>query len=225
VRCFHDAESKFADVCSDVVNPAPFSPSCRSRVVQSGIELSMVWVDPWVGFGWVTRNGHPWTTLVWHRRFDVVVGVTRFHQVSHQSAALRQTEIPARSRRRTSRQICVTTRAATASSDALRAANSTSSRSSSSSSSPSPSQSDIIRGFKGRGQVGHAPRTCPPPNKFHEGPSGASRMQENLLAAGARLGTYSAPPDLLAGHSSTTLLLLSGPRLFGPMALAHLARP
>ena len=169
VRCFHDAESKFADVCSDVVNPAPFSPSCRSRVVQSGIELSMVWVDPWVGFGWVTRNGHPWTTLVWHRRFDVVVGVTRFHQVSHQSAALRQTEIPARSRRRTSRQICVTTRAATASSDALRAANSTSSRSSSSSSSPSPSQSDIIRGFKGRGQVGHAPRTCPPPTSFTRG--------------------------------------------------------
>ena len=134
----------------------------------------------------------PWTTLVWHRRFGVVVGVTPFHQVSHQSAALRQTEIPARSRRRTSRQICVTTRAATASSDALRAANSTSSRRSSSSSSPSPSQSDIIRGFKGRGQVGHAPELAPP-NKFHEGPSGASRMQENLLAAGARLGAYSAP--------------------------------
>ena len=57
VRCFHDPESKFADVCSDVVNPAPFSPSCRSRVVQSGIELSMGWVDPWVGSGWVTRNG------------------------------------------------------------------------------------------------------------------------------------------------------------------------
>ena len=66
---------------------------------------------------------------------------------------------------------------------------------------------------------------APPPNKFHEGPSGASRMQENLLAAGTRLGAYSAPPDLVAGHSPTTRLLLSGPPLFGPMALAHLARP
>jgi len=37
------------------------------------------------------------------------------------------------------------------------------------------------------------PPELAPPNKFHEGPSGASRMQENLLAAGARLGAYSAP--------------------------------
>jgi len=53
------------------------------------------------------------------------------------------------------------------------------------------------------------PPELAPPNKFHEGPSGASRMQENLLAAGARLGAYSAPPDLLAGHSPTTQPLLS----------------
>jgi len=36
-RCFHDDETKFADICSDVVNTAQFWSSCGSRAVQSGI--------------------------------------------------------------------------------------------------------------------------------------------------------------------------------------------
>jgi len=39
--------------------------------------------------------------------------------------------------------------------------------------------------FKRGGQRGHMPPTWPQPQQIYERPSGSSRMQENLLAAGA----------------------------------------
>jgi len=39
------------------VSSVQFS-SCAVTKPLTDSELSMGWVDPWVGLGWVTRNGH-----------------------------------------------------------------------------------------------------------------------------------------------------------------------
>jgi len=64
------------------------------------------------------------------------------------------------------------------------------------------------------------------PNKFHDRPSGASKIQEiqeNLLAAGLRPdpagGAYSAPPDLLAKEASFHLPKNLPPPAVGPLSL------
>ena len=37
-RCFRDGQTKFADNCGDVVNPAQFWSSCGSRAMQSDMQ-------------------------------------------------------------------------------------------------------------------------------------------------------------------------------------------
>ena len=54
------------------------------------------------------------------------------------------------------------------------------------------------------------------PRKFQEKLSGASKMQENLLAA-----FYSAPPDPIAGGEEAGCPPPKNPTLFGPRASAH----
>jgi len=74
-------------------------------------------------------------------------------------------------------------------------------------------------------QGGHGPPPNLAPNKFQERPTGASRMQENLLAAGAashaQLGSLQRSPRLPNGREGRRgwLPLLKNPSLlsaFGP---------